>query len=748
MNDWEISKFLELIMVLQVSILVLLVLDTLGIHIPILRDFVAFFYLLFVPGMLLLRIMRLHKLGNIETLLYTVGLSIATLMFVGAFMNLVYPLFGISKPISLVPLMATLTLIVCFFVVLSYKMDKNFADADTIEIKTFSLIFLCFLPFLAVFGTYLMNFYNLNVVLIFLILIICLLIISVAFNKIPKEYYAFTVFVVSISLLFHVSLISNYLTGWDIQQEYYLASLVVKNSYWNHTIYTQCNAMLSVTILPSLFSIISGVNLVWIFKIIYPLLFSLVPLGLYEIFKKQTNPEIAFFSCLLFVSFFAFYNDMLGLARQQIAELFLVLSVMLMLSKMERSKKQILFIFFGLSIILSHYSIAVLYISALVGVLIFSYLSRTVIFSRIATKLPKSLSNFVSDSLKFMNVKSDVINLKSVLVFVFVASVSYWVLASSSTAILISSTVKHILMGIFEGSFGTSSSQGLGLLSMETSPLHRINKYVYIASQIFMVFGFLKIFSSKNFKKFHFNKDYMMFVFLSFLTLAACMLIPFFASALNMSRFYHIALIFLAPISIIGGIEFFRFIISKLKLAGENKKSIELLSIFLVVFLLFNSGLVYALANDNSQSIALNSSYDTANYNQMEVSGSRWLENFGLSGWKAQKNHTNGIILADDYRRPLMRSSGFEPLAISLICINGANVNSLNSILKTNYSNKYGFAYLFFGTKNVNGKSVLMIDRNGVNNGRVYYESLNNFIVDENKIYDAKCSQIYYEEIR
>jgi uncharacterized membrane protein len=743
MNDWEISKFLELIMVLQVSILVLLVLDTLGIHIPILRDFVAFFYLLFVPGMLLLRIMRLHKLGNIETLLYTVGLSIATLMFVGAFMNLVYPLFGISKPISLVPLMATLTLIVCFFVVLSYKMDKNFADADTIEIKTFSLIFLCFLPFLAVFGTYLMNFYNLNVVLIFLILIICLLIISVAFNKIPKEYYAFTVFVVSISLLFHVSLISNYLTGWDIQQEYYLASLVVKNSYWNHTIYTQCNAMLSVTILPSLFSIISGVNLVWIFKIIYPLLFSLVPLGLYEIFKKQTNPEIAFFSCLLFVSFFAFYNDMLGLARQQIAELFLVLSVMLMLSKMERSKKQILFIFFGLSIILSHYSIAVLYIFALVVVLILSYLSRRVIISKIAAKLPGSMSNVMERLVEFMDVKSDVIKLKFVLLFLFVAGGSYYLLAGSSTVILIFTTFKHVLIGILGKSVGTSSSEGLNLLLMETSPLHRIGKYVYIASQIFIVFGFLKIFSSKNFKKFRFNKAYMNFAFLSFLMLVACIFMPFFASALNTTRLYHIALIFLAPISVIGGIEFFRFIISKLKLAEVNKKSAELLSIFLVVFLLFNSGLVYALANDNSQSIALNSSYDTANYNQMEKTSASWLNYYGL-GFTFASTKKGGVVLSDDYRRPILRSFGMEPVVFSKVM---NNTSDLETNLKEICFPKYKFCYMYFGTKNLLDNNFEMLSTKGVNVGNPLYENKNDIINDKDEIYDNKGSQIYYFNI-
>lgn len=740
MNDWEISKFLRFIMVLQVSILTLLVLDTLGVHIPILREFVAFFYLLLVPGMLLLRIMRLHKLGNIETLLYTIGLSVATLMFVGAFMDLVYPLFGISKPISLVPLITTLTLIVGLFTVLSYIRDKSFADADTIEIKHFSfiLIFLCLLPFLAVFGTYLMNFYNLNIVLIFLILIICLLIILVAFNKIPKKYYPFTVFVVSLSLLFHVSLISTYITGWDIQQEYYFAGLVIKSSYWNFKIFALCNAMLSVTIIPPMLSIISGANLVWVFKIIYPLIFSLVPVGLYEIFKKQTNNKIAFLSCLLFVSFFVFYNEMLGLARQQIAELFLVLSIMLILSQMARPKKQILFVLFVFSIILSHYSIGILYISALMGVLILSYLSRRTIFSKLAVKFPRSISNFMIGFLEFMKVKDNIITPKLVLLFVFVAGFAYYALASSCTALTILYVIKRILIGLING---TSSSQGLNLLLTKQAPLHQIGKYVYIGSQIFMVLGFLEIFSSsKSFKEFHFNKNYMILTILSFLTLVACILIPFFASALNTSRFYHIALIFLAPISVIGGITFFKFIISKFRLSSEkiNKKSIQLVSLFIVVFLLFNSGLVYALADDNSQSITLNSTYDTTIYNQMEVSGSIWLKNF--------EDPVDGTMMVDKFRAPLLVSSGFSPTDVmsSSTYVNCSDINDLKNNLKEKYSKTYRFAYFFFGTKNINDNSVLIPHGNGDNVTILDYMNLNNFFIDENEIYDNKGSKIYF----
>ena len=86
MNDWEIKKFLKLILAIQLAMLGVIGLDFTGLQNPIIRQFVGFIYLTFVPGIIILRILRLRKLGNIETLLYTVGLSIATLMFTGLFM--------------------------------------------------------------------------------------------------------------------------------------------------------------------------------------------------------------------------------------------------------------------------------------------------------------------------------------------------------------------------------------------------------------------------------------------------------------------------------------------------------------------------------------------------------------------------------------------------------------------------------------------------------------------------------------
>ncbi|NQE53662.1 hypothetical protein C5S29_08720, partial [ANME-1 cluster archaeon GoMg3.2] len=233
MNDWEIERFLKVVLVIQFAVWGAIGLDVIGLQIPIVRQLIGFIYLSFVPGIIILRILKLHKLGNIETLLYAVGLSLATLMFTGFFMNMIYPFFGISGPISLLPLIITISAVVLVLCVLCYVRDKDFVDPSFIdigEIVSPPVLFLCLIPFLAIFGTYLMNFHHNNILLMLMIVVIAFIALMIGFDKfIPKNLYPLAVFVIAISLLYHRSLISMYLTGWDIQVEYYFHKWVMVN---------------------------------------------------------------------------------------------------------------------------------------------------------------------------------------------------------------------------------------------------------------------------------------------------------------------------------------------------------------------------------------------------------------------------------------------------------------------------------------------------------------------------------------
>ena len=73
MNDWGIRKFLKVVLAIHLAFCGAIGLDIVGLQIPILRQLIGFIYLTFIPGVIILRILKLHKLGSIETLLYSVG---------------------------------------------------------------------------------------------------------------------------------------------------------------------------------------------------------------------------------------------------------------------------------------------------------------------------------------------------------------------------------------------------------------------------------------------------------------------------------------------------------------------------------------------------------------------------------------------------------------------------------------------------------------------------------------------------
>lgn len=596
MNDWEIKKFLKVILSIQFAIWGAIGLDVIGLQIPIMRQLIGFIYLIFVPGIIILRILKLHKLGNIETLLYAVGLSIATLMFMGLFMNTVYPFFGISGPISSTPLIITISAVVLGLCCISYKRDKDFCDPRFIEIKDIvspPTLFLCLIPFLAIFGTYLVNFHHNNILLMFLIIILALIVVLVGFDKfIPKKLYPFAVFIIAISLLFHRSLISSYVWGWDIHLEYYLCNLVKMNAVWDSAIPMSYNAMLSIVMVAPIFSNICKMALTGVFKIIYPLIFALVPLGLYQVFQKQTNDKIAFFSCFFFMSVFVFYTEMLALARQQIAEFFLVLLMLLMVNKnMDGMKKAGLLITFAFSLVVSHYGLSYLFMFSLIVIWGMFFLNKwhknqDVVIGTISTS-------------------------KFIVLYITFALTWYMCVSSSSAFNEIVRVGVHITSNIFTDFLNPEAVQGISIIMKETvSPLHSVTKYIHLITQFFIAIGIFTSLLKHNETKF--EKEYAAFSYVNFMICFAGIAIPFFASSLNTTRLYQITLIFLAPFCVVGGVTFFRMLDHVVKKSWTDqivRSSLKLLSVFFAIFLLFNSGWVYEVTKDHPGSVPLSQNW-------------------------------------------------------------------------------------------------------------------------------------------
>jgi len=715
---------LKFIVSFQLLFLAMMGLNMLGLEIPILTQVIAVIYLLFIPGNIILEVLKLHKLGSLEKLLYSVGLSIAFLMFIGAFTNSVYQLFSLSNPISSMPLIFTISISVIILCILSYKRNKDFSELNSFSI-TGELSFLrerplamilCFLPILTVLGTYLMNFYNNNILLMILLLILSMMPILVVFDRIPKKMYAISLFVISISLLYHKSLISMYLLGADIHIEYYFSNLVNENSFWNPIHPYLDNAMLSVVMLPPVLSKICNISLIWVFKLVVPLIFSLVPLGLYGVFQKQVDEKIAFLSSFFFISVFTFYS--LYQIRQKIAELFFVLIMLVMINKrMGKGKRSVLFVIFGFSLAVSHYGLSYIYMFLLIFTLLMGYsvtkVSTIIGLSRLNfSGILGNIASFLKSS------RNTAVTLSDSLIYV-IFSLSWYVYVSSSrTFNVIVNIGNQIISSVVTEFLNPRYVQGLDILIAGTqSPLHEALKYLHLISILFIVVGFLTFIL--RYKSFKISKEFGIFSLLSFAICLAGVTVPHFSSQLRTERLYHITLLLLAPYCIVGGITIFHGFRKAFRIRGKSESvrgSIKILSIFLCMFLLFNSGFVFEIADDVPISISLNNSIDFPRFNNKEVYGAEWL---------AEMN-TGSNIYADHNGKYLLYQFDFENVKVFW----GETEDIAPS------------AYIYFRSLNVRGtirKSEQESQNINLNNSTFFTRN----IIMTDKIYDNGDAQIY-----
>jgi len=690
-----------------------------GIQIPIIRQLIGFVYLTFVPGFLIIRALKFNKFNCIETLLYSVGLSIATLMLIGLFINIFYPFFGIYKPISLLSLIVTFSIIVSILCIVCHYIDNNYSNQSCINLRNAlspSVLFLCIIPFLAVFGTYLMNFHQNNFLLMFLIIMIAFVAVLIGsgfISNVPERLYPLAIFIISISLLYHSSLISTHLWGMDIQIAYYFSSLTISNSYWDPTIPSNANALLSEVMLASIYSIICDMSLTWVFKIIYPFLFSFVPLGLYQLYREQIPNKIAFLSSFFFMSFFTFYTEMLQLPKQQIAELFVVLLLLLIMNKeINKVTRSVLLTVFAASLIVSHYGTSYIFLILLI-------IARTILALReisISKRLINRICYRFNKCIESYTQKDGTISLTFILLFIVFAISWYLYIASCSVFNAIVFIAHNVISTIYTEFLNPEVSQSSYLLFHITSPLHNITKILHHITHVFILIGVISLVSPR--RRFNFHMQYSVFSIAAFLILVSTILIPYFG--LGTPRLYHLLLIFLAPFCIVGGILFLEVIVKFLQYRIKVQTSLMMLSTFFAIFFLFNSGFVYNIVGKEITSISLNSpsQLDFPRFNDMEIVGSEWLLDNKESVYPIYADMYRGLLFV----RFGKEFKGFSPSGFQL-------------------TEK---CYVFFGTWNVlKGEIVKWYRGKGMTGTAEYIES-SSFVVNKNKIYDNGGVQVYH----
>lgn len=726
MNDWDNKTFFRVFQAIQLVFVAVVFLGLVGYHIPIAREVLAFLYLTFLPGILVLKALRLHNLGTIETLLYSVGLSLVVLMLTGLAANIAYPLLGFARPFSFAILFITIVAVVQVLLYIALTRDRGHAGASPkITVPASPAVpFLMLFPLLAIIGTYMRDEYHMVTLLFLLLILIAIVGLAVGFDRlIPASCYGLAVYTIALALLYHTSLISGYIWGYDIHHELHLANGVLIPGFWDMTIPYNTNGMLSVVALVPIYSLISDLDPVWVFKIIYPLLFALVPLGLYRAVEKQTDARIGFFSTFFFFSFFTFYTEMISLARQQIAELFLALTILVMIDKsMGRNRQAFLMVTFAFAMIVSHYGLSYIYFFSLVPAWLL-----LVIPERLQSWLPKWVtrstallkSDPIAPSGTGGGVPTRTLVLPYILIFAALAYLWYSTVAEGTALATVTGIGDKIWTTLFTDSFNSTTAQGMQILtSQSTTPLHGLAKLVHIATQGLIAVGLLATLLKRG--RWRIEPEYLAVSLVFLLINVAGIAVPFFASSLNTSRLYHITLIFLAPFAIIGGIAIYEAIagrIRTIKGAPFMGTAYQALSVFFAVFFLFNSGFIYQVVDDSPTSMALETTGDKPVFNGKEVQGAGWIFSEGIER----------PIYVDGTRWWLLQ--GFDPHRQRYIPGDASLVEP--------------GTYLYFGTYNLVRDSIrIEAQQHAVTTAT--YTDAGWFIRNHHRVYDNAGSAVYY----
>jgi len=346
-------------------ILALLVLTNLAIlfDIPVLRPALGLLFFTIVPGLMIIYILRLNTLGLTGKAALSVGLSIAFLMFAGLFTNSVYTIFGYAAPLAPAPVAISLSIILLVLIIFAYFGNRAAFSVNWTEfrlnIKEKAFLLLpAILPVLSVLGMRLMNATGNNAMLILLLSLIPAYVIFLVVMRrhVPERIYPAILFLIGISFVLLVGMRSNHIIGRDTHWEYYLFQLTYTDQQWQIHGGNTLDACLSISLLPAIYQSLMNINPEYLFKMLYPVLFSVSPLVVFIIARKYVGSFYAFLAAFFFISQFNFYWTA-PLARINLAVLFFFLTIMVFFHDgINELAKKILFIALAISCIVSHYS--------------------------------------------------------------------------------------------------------------------------------------------------------------------------------------------------------------------------------------------------------------------------------------------------------------------------------------------------------------------------------------------------------
>ncbi|MBN1385694.1 DUF2206 domain-containing protein [Candidatus Woesearchaeota archaeon] len=538
------------------------------------------------------------------------------------------------------------------------------------------------LPLVALFGAKSMDAGSplLNIILIISIIVIFILCIIVHKNLSPAVF-CIILFLFAFSLLLMNSARSGHVVGEDIRTEFFYFQQTLENG-WDPADTHPYNWSLSTNILPSILYFITRMDPVWVYKVLMQLIFAISAPTVSLIARFFLSDMESFLASFLFIAQWTFIYEMPRHIRQEIA---LLLFALFILAYMHGNI--VLMVLFALLIVVSHYTTAFMF-AVFLALLC---MSRILSHNRIKLSFVILVCSFI---LLYLGVLSNILYHDSI--------------RSAFSAIDFS---KDKVMDIYKKPGASIAGPVINKESASTqsnpyrdrlSELNKVKRIVKIAgllTRLLIIIGFIYVLC-----RFFINKESSFMLIATsifFLFLLVMLASPLLQKHYGITRLYQQSLVILAPLFVFGAKPLRRF-------------SVPLLSIILILQLITNSGLIYAMY-DVDYPIAFSNSgfdYDRIYIHDAELDAAQWVSEQKIAR-----------IYANSWARGILILKGLDD-AQELAGIDSLPPDSIVFLRERNRE--------FIDI----GETIYSVP--------ISQTIFPNMLADENKVYDNGAAQVYY----
>lgn len=612
-----------LVLVVAVASTLVLLGEPSGRHYAVVRAGSGLVASLLAPGYLLLVSSGVRRRTS-RPLLYAVAVSSGFLVSLGLAANFVLREIGVQRPIDSVPVLLSLSLVVLAVpayhrTVSGYHRTVHASHrtvhanrrtvttgprrSQSVSLRPLlAVAFLVLLPLLAVAAAGAMNAHGNNRPMLILIGLLASTVLLLVTEVIPPGLRPFAIWSVAVSVLLQMTLISPHLWGWDIHYEYHAAHTIHQQGFWH----PRTSSLLSITFLAAVYSVVTGLDIVTIYKLVYPFIAALLPVAIYYLGDLEFDDErIAVLAPFCLVFYYGYFKDMPH--KQVVAQLFLALLLLTLLDdELTGVRRRVLGVTFGGMMILSHYGVSLLFVAFYTAAIV------TVLLARRTGILSSTDSSAVRPT------------------FVVLLGVMWisWYMFTASGAVF----ENVVLLGYQHvvSMTGVTARSGAGYATKQfESALWVVYKLLYVAVIGLISLGLARALYSiaPGRSTVVEHAEYVVFSSFAFAFLLSSVVVTY---SMGFDRTILLTLVVLAPFTLVG----LRVPFAILRKASRQAipapptgTTAALFAVFLAVMYVFSSGAAFAVAGEQVPAYSINLEEETSwqVYEQSEVEATRWL---------------------------------------------------------------------------------------------------------------------------